>query len=53
MGNGAKMASSYTCRMFLLADVMFVDDTDLLHMTPSQDTSDKELITQVEESIED
>ena len=42
----------YTCRMFLLATVMYVDDTDLLHLAPSQETSDEELIHQVEESTE-
>lgn len=40
MGNGAKLTSSYTARMFCLAAVMYVDDTDLLHWAPSASTSD-------------
>jgi len=50
MDNGANMTSTYTCRMFLLSAVMYVDNTDLLHLAPSQEMSDEELITQVEES---
>ena len=50
MGNGAKMTSAYTCKIFLLAAVMYVDNIDLLRLAPSQDTSDEELVTQVEES---
>ena len=36
--------------MFLLAAVMYVDDTDLLHLAPSKQTTDEELFTQVEDS---
>ena len=48
--NGAKLTSSYTARMFLLAAVMYVDDTDLCHMTPTVTSSDEELIQQVQTS---
>ena len=50
MGNGAKMTYTYTCRMFLLTAVMYVDETDLLHLAPSQEKLDEAFITQVEES---
>ena len=36
IGNGAKMILAYTYRMFLLAATMYMDDTDLLHLAPSQ-----------------
>ena len=48
--NGAKLTSSYTARLFLLAAVMYVDDTDLCHMTPTVTSSDEELIQQVQTS---
>ena len=44
LGNGAKLTSSYTARLFLLAATLFVDDTDLLHWADSQTTEDEELI---------
>ena len=50
MGNGAKLTSSYTARMFVLAAVMYVDDTDLTHLAPSQLTSDADLFKQVQKS---
>jgi len=52
MSKCAKMTLVYTCRMFLLAAIMYVDDTDLLHLAPSQQTTDEELISQVEESAD-
>ena len=45
MGHGDKLTSSYTARMFILAAVMFVDDTDLLHWAPSHTTTPDELVT--------
>ena len=50
IGNGANLTSSYTCRMFILAADMYVDDTDLLHLAPSQHYSDYELVEQVQEA---
>jgi len=44
------MTSAYTFRLFALTAVMYVDDTDLLHLAPSQDSSDEELIYMVQES---
>jgi len=46
------MTFTYTCRMFLLAAVMYVEDTGLIHLAPSQEMSDEELISQIEESTE-
>ena len=44
MGHGAKLTSAYTCHMFILVAVMYVDDTDLLHWAPSPTTSSGELV---------
>jgi hypothetical protein len=38
MGHGARIQSSYFAILFLLAAVMYVDDTDLLHWPESFDT---------------
>ena len=48
--NGAKLTSCYTARMFLLAAVMYVDDTDLCHMAPSQTSTDEALIARTQRS---
>ena len=53
MGHGAKLTSAYTSRMFILAAVMYVDDTDLLHWAPSPTTSSGELVQQVQEATND
>jgi len=53
MGNGAKLTSSYTSRLFLLAAAMYVDDTDLLHWADSQTTDDDELIEHVQSATTD
>ena len=34
----------YTARLFVLAAIMYVDDTDLIHWVSSPDTSDKDFI---------
>ena len=41
-GNGAMMTSSYTCRLFVLAAVMYDDDMDLIHLTASQKYPEEE-----------
>jgi hypothetical protein len=51
MGNGARMRSSYTSRPFVLAPVVYVDDTDLLHWLPSAYTSPEDLIDFVQKEI--
>lgn len=53
MGHGAKLTSSYTARLFLLAAVMYVDDTDILHWAESQTTTDDELVAQVQQAQND
>ena len=53
MGHGAKLTSAFTSRMFILAAVMYVDDTDLLHWAPSPTTSSEELVQQVQEATND
>ena len=40
MGHGARLTSVMSVRMFLLAAIMYVDDTDLLHWAPTLTTSD-------------
>ena len=53
MGNGTKLTSSYTARMFLLAAALYVDDTDLLHWADSSETEDEELIEMVQGATDD
>ena len=53
MGHGAKLTSAYSSRLFLLAAVMYVDDTDLLHWARSPSTRGDELIQQVQGSTND
>ena len=50
MGHGTKLTSANTARIFILAAVMFVDDTDLLHWVPSPETTDEELVKIVQEA---
>ena len=40
-GGGAKMTSPYLARVSLLAAVMYVDDTDLLHRAESPEVEDE------------
>jgi hypothetical protein len=44
MGHGAKILSLYSSRLFFLAAVMYVDNTNLLHWPSSNVTDPKELI---------
>ena len=53
MGHGPKLTSAYMSRLFLLAAIMYVDDTDLLHWADSPTTSDAELIAQVQTASTD
>ena len=53
LGHGAKLTSAYSCRTFLLAMIMYVDDTDALHWAPSPTTTDEELIAQVQKATDD
>ena len=53
MGHGAKILSSHLARLFFLAMVMYVDDTDLLHWPPSTITDPKELIQYVQHATTD
>jgi len=48
MGHKAKLTLAKTASIFILAAIMFVDDTDLLHWAPTLTTSDEELIDQVQ-----
>ena len=41
MEHGVKLTSCYAARLFLLAAVMYVDNTDLLHWGPSLNIQDK------------
>ena len=43
-GHGAELTSAHMARVFLLAAIMYVDDTNLLHQTKSESASDEELI---------
>ena len=53
MGNGAKMTSTYTCRMFFLVTVMQVDDTDFLHLGLSPTIEPEEFIEDVQRQSDD
>ena len=53
LGHRATLTSAYMARVFRLAAVMYVDDTDLLHVASSATASDGELIEQVQEGTTD
>ena len=53
MGHGAKISSSYTSRLFALAAVMYVDDTDVLHWPVSCCTDPDELVAHVQQATTD
>ena len=53
MGHGAQLTSTYTARLFLLTAVCYVDDMDLLHLSPSVHTTDRELFAQVQAATTD
>lgn len=53
MGHKAELMTTLTASTFLLAAIMYVDDTDLLHWAPSATTSDEELIEMVQEDGND
>ena len=53
MGHGATLTSAYTARLFILAAVMYVDDTDLLYWAPSPTTTTAELVDQVQAATTD
>jgi hypothetical protein len=48
MGHGAKIQSSYASRLFVLAAIMYVDSTDLLHWLVSPGTNPEELVAYVQ-----
>ena len=50
-GGGAKITTPRSGRVFLLAAVMYVDDTDLLHWAPKARTNDKDLIKQIQRDV--
>ena len=47
MGHGAKLTSAYMARLVLVAAVMYVNDTDLLHKEKYPTAWNEELIEQV------
>ena len=49
--SGAKITSAYFSRVFLLAAVMYVGDTDLLHWADKPETSDEKLIKKVQHEV--
>ncbi len=53
MGHGALICSSYSARLFVLATVMYIDDTDILHWPPSAHTSPEDLIKYVQKTTTD
>jgi hypothetical protein len=53
MGHGSKILSSYTRRLFHLAAVMYVDDTDLLHWPESAHIDPEDLVAHVQEATMD
>jgi hypothetical protein len=53
MGHGAWIRSSYLSRLFFLAAVMYVNDTDLLHWPSSPYTNPEELVAHVQQATMD
>ena len=53
LGHGATLTFAYMAQVFLLAAVIYVDNTDLLHVAPSATTTDSEIIKQVWEGTTD
>ncbi len=47
-GHGTNVASAFVGRLFSLAAVMYVDDTDILHWPPSAYTNDAKLVSYVQ-----
>ena len=47
-GNGARLTPARTARIFVLAAILYVDDTDLLHWAESKHSSVEELIEQMQ-----
>jgi hypothetical protein len=53
MGHGAKILSSFSCRVFHLTAVMYVDDTNLLHWPKLYTTDPDDLIAHVQNATTD
>ena len=53
MGHGAKILSSFLCRLFHLTAVMYVDDTNLLHWPKLSSTDPEDLIAHVQNATTD
>ena len=52
MGYGAKMVTPYTARLFVLAAVLYVDDTDMLHWADNRLATDEELLAQAQDEVD-
>ena len=52
-GHGAKLSSCRMALLFMLAAVMYVDDTDWLHLGKSIRMSDDDLVSQVQRATTD
>jgi hypothetical protein len=50
MGHGVNIMSAYIGRLYSLAAVMYVNDTDMLHWPSSPYTNDKELVSYVQQA---
>jgi len=53
MGHGARIRSSYLSWLFILAAVMYVDDTDLLHWPSSPYNYPEELVAHIQQAATD
>ena len=51
MGHGANLSSAMFQRVFLLAAVMYVDDTDLIHWAHDSSVDAEDLLSQVQEEV--
>ena len=49
LGHGAKFTPAYMARVFLVAAVMYMNNTDLLHVASSATAPDGELTEQVQD----
>lgn len=53
LGHGMDLKSSITQRLFLLASIIYVDDTDLLHWADFYGMSDEDFVEKIQKGLHD
>jgi len=51
-GHGSQTLTSYSHRILILAAILYVDDTDMIHSTPSVTATAQELITHMQKATD-